>query len=75
MEPCFKPYEDDSAPAQTAEVAESAAEAATAVVSRIGAIGIGNYFKRLGFKGVSGKFTYLYADLNRSYSINSGSFW
>ena len=31
-EPCFKPYEDDSAPVQTAEVAKSAADASTAVV-------------------------------------------
>ena len=30
-EPCFKPYEDDSTPVQTVEVAESAADAAKAV--------------------------------------------
>ena len=51
-EHCFKPYEDDSAPVQTAEVAESAADAANAVVSRIGAIRIGNYSKGLGFQGL-----------------------
>jgi len=51
-EPCFRSCDDESAPVQTAEVAESAADAANAVVSRIEAIGIGNYFKRLGFQKV-----------------------
>ena len=32
-EPCFKPYEDDSAPVQAAEAAESAANAATVEIS------------------------------------------
>ena len=48
---------------------------ATAVASCIGAICIFNYFKKLGLKGGSDKFTHFDVDFNSNYSLNSRSYW